>query len=309
VELHSVTIQRLACDSRGPFTVRMAEAAGVPRAAVEHEQRVGRIISLHPGVYVSAGAPIDRMVEIRASLLAAGPGAVVSHRTAAWLHDLAQDEASVIDITVTHDRRPRLHGVQLHRSLRLPDAHRRLHDDVWVTSVDRTLADLGAVVRPAFVRSAVESAVVARMTTVPRLFAFVDEHARRGRNGIGALRLTLEDWMLSERPPDSKLEVAFERVVRRASMPTPEYQYWVGEKPKRYRVDAAWPEVKLAVEVDGFEAHGTRRAFQRDLDRQNVLVLGGWTVLRFTWNDVVRRPGHVAQQIAEALAVLGTESR
>jgi very-short-patch-repair endonuclease len=287
----------------------MAEVAGVPRSAVEHELRVGRIISLQPGVYVSAGTPVDRMLEIRAALLAAGPGAVLSHRTAAWLHGVLRDEPTVIDITVTHDRRPRLRGVQIHRSLRLPDSHRRHIDGLWVTSVDRTLADLGAVVRPGLVGGAVEAAVVARLTTVPRLFEFVDEHARRGRKGIGALRLSLEDWMLSERPPDSKLEIAFGRVVRRASIPKPEYQYWVGERPSRYRVDAAWPDVKLAVEVDGFESHGTRSAFQRDLDRQNVLVLRGWTVLRFTWNDVVRRPAHVARQLAAALEVLGTESR
>jgi very-short-patch-repair endonuclease len=307
--LHSVTIQHLAATHGGPFTVAMAEAVGVPRSAVDHELRVGRIEAMHPGVYRSAGTPVDRMVEIRAALLAAGPGAVVSHRTAAWLHEVASDEPSVIDITVTHDRRPRLERVRIHRTLRFPDAHRRQIDGLWVTSVDRTLADLGAAVRSARVRDAVETAVVARLTTVPRLFAFVDDHGRKGRNGIGALRLALEEWMLSERPPDSELEIAFARVVRREELPQPQYQFWVEVEGKRFRIDAAWPDVGLAVEVDGWESRNTRLAFQNDTDRQNAITLEGWMFIRFTWTDVVRRPGYVARRISQALALLGTESR
>jgi very-short-patch-repair endonuclease len=306
---NSVAIQRLASEHQGPFTIGMAAAVGIPRSAIEHEQRVGRIVSMHPGVYRSAGAPVDRMMEVRAALLAAGPGAVVSHRTAAWLHGVAHDEPSVIDITVSHGRRPRLRGVRIHRSLRLPDSHRRILDGLPVTSIDRTLGDLGAVVRPSLVRGAMESAVVERLTTVPRLFEFVDDHGRRGRNGIGALRQVLEDWVLSERPPDSVLEITFARLVRREHLPEPEYQLWVEEGSSRYRIDAAWPDVKLAVEVDGWETRKTSTALQRDHDRQNVIVLQGWKVLRFTWNDVVRNPGKVARQIAQALEVLGTESR
>jgi very-short-patch-repair endonuclease len=230
--LHSVTIQHLAATHGGPFTVAMAEAVGVPRSAVDHELRVGRIEAMHPGVYRSAGTPVDR-----------------------------------------------------------------------------TLADLGAAVRSARVRDAVETAVVARLTTVPRLFAFVDDHGRKGRNGIGALRLALEEWMLSERPPDSELEIAFARVVRREELPQPQYQFWVEVEGKRFRIDAAWPDVGLAVEVDGWESRNTRLAFQNDTDRQNAITLEGWMFIRFTWTDVVRRPGYVARRISQALALLGTESR
>ena len=54
----------------------------------------------------------------------------------------------------------------------------------------------------------------------------------------------------------------------------------------------------LAVEVDGWESRNTYRAFQSDTDRQNAITLAGWAVIRFTWTDVVRRPGYVAGQIA-----------
>jgi very-short-patch-repair endonuclease len=67
------------------------------------------------------------------------------------------------------------------------------------------------------------------------------------------------------------------------------------------RIDAAYPERRIAVEVDGFEAHSSPEAFQRDRTRQNRLVALGWTVLRFTWADVVQRPAIVAQTIREAI--------
>ena len=179
----------------------------------------------------------------------------------------------------------------IHRTYRLPDGHRRVINGLPVTSVDRTLADLGAVVRPDTVRAAVETAVVRRLTTVDRLWQMIDDHGRKGRNGIGALRLALEDWMLSERPPDSVLEIAFARLVRKAGLPEPVYQHWVNDGGRRYRIDAAWPEAMLAVEVDGWETRKTFERFQRDADRQNVLTLQKWNVIRFTWIDIVRRPG------------------
>jgi very-short-patch-repair endonuclease len=75
------------------------------------------------------------------------------------------------------------------------------------------------------------------------------------------------------------------------------FQHRVG----RYEIDFAYPELLLAIEVDGYGPHSSRRAFQADRDRQNVLVGLGWTVLRFTWADVVKRPDHVARLVAEAI--------
>ena len=69
------------------------------------------------------------------------------------------------------------------------------------------------------------------------------------------------------------------------------------------RADFAYPDRGLVVEVDGFESHASPRALQSDLHRQNELVALGWTVLRFTWADVVRRPERVASAVRR---VLGT---
>jgi very-short-patch-repair endonuclease len=102
---------------------------------------------------------------------------------------------------------------------------------------------------------------------------------------------------LADARPDGLLEPRFARLVRRFGLPEPVFQHPVGS----YRVDFAWPAVLLAAEVDGYAAHGGRHQFQRDRDRQNALVAQGWTVLRFTWADVVRRPAGVARTLAAAL--------
>ena len=70
---------------------------------------------------------------------------------------------------------------------------------------------------------------------------------------------------------------------------------------RRYFVDVAFPEARLALEVDGRAYHSDARSFQRDRRRQNDLVAAGWTVLRFTWEDIVLRPGEVLARIEAAL--------
>jgi very-short-patch-repair endonuclease len=69
-------------------------------------------------------------------------------------------------------------------------------------------------------------------------------------------------------------------------------------------LDLAFPDVLLAIEIDGWAWHGDPERFQRDRRRQNVLVTAGWTVLRFTWADLIERPEHVLATIVHALARL-----
>ncbi len=207
-----------------------------------------------------------------------------------------------MEVLAPHGRRPRLGGVVVHRTTWLADAHVRVVDGVPSTTIDRTLADLGAVTSRRAVDEAVERAVIDRRTTIARLIAFVDAYGRQGRTGIATLRACLEDWLLGDAPPDSALEIALARLVDRVGLPRPVHQLVVRDGSAFVaRVDAAWPEAMLVVEVDGLHSHSTAGALQRDLDRQNRLVALGWTVLRFTWNDVIRRPQRVAAQIARRL--------
>ena len=90
------------------------------------------------------------------------------------------------------------------------------------------------------------------------------------------------------------------KLLRDYGLPPAEFQYRVAQ----WILDFAYPEVKLALEVDGWEVHSSPAALQRDLQRQNALIALGWTILRFTWADVVRKPAAVAPQIRTVLAAL-----
>ena len=115
------------------------------------------------------------------------------------------------------------------------------------------------------------------------------------RPGVGRLRAIVEDRTAGI--PSEELEREFLRLIRRFRLPKP-----VRQRPQgRYRIDFAYPDAMLAIEVDGWSSHGTPAALANDLRRQNKLVLSGWTVLRFTWKQLVESPDEVVATIRTAL--------
>ena len=263
---------------------------------------VGRLERLHQRVYRLAGAPASPEQRLLAAVMAGGPDAVASHRSAGWLWRLV-DDLDVVEVTVPRDgRRIRLDGIVAHRSSDLTELDGSTRRGVPVTNPLRTLVDLGAVCPRWVVREALERALTARLVTVLGADAAVDRVARKGRNGVGVLRRVLDDRALGNKPAASELEARMARLFRTHALPTAAFQHVVCDADRFVaRVDWAYPELKIAVEVDGWASHGTPIALQRDLARQNDLVLLGWTVLRFTWHDVVRRPPWVAGQIRRVL--------
>jgi very-short-patch-repair endonuclease len=88
----------------------------------------------------------------------------------------------------------------------------------------------------------------------------------------------------------------------------PQYEVRVGQRFIG-RVDFARPELRFAIEVDGYEFHSSLSAFNRDRARQNELVAAGWTVLRFTWDDIIHRPEVVVAAIRRVLVALNDDNR
>ena len=270
-----------------------ALAAGLSDDMLGDWVDAGRLERLHAGVYRLAGAPPSWEQSVMAAVLAAG--GIASHRSAARLWGVY--DTDVVEVTVPRPHRCVASGVVTHRSRDLASRHVTRRYGIPVTTPMRTLVDLGAVCPERQVADALERAVVALVCSVLAVERVLDDVARRGRRGAGVLRRVLDDRALGRARPDGLLEARIARVLREYDLPAPVFQHRVG----RYRVDFAYPELRLAIEVDGFEVHGTPAALQADLERQNRLVAAGWTVLRFTWRDVVRRPAWVAQQVAAVL--------
>lgn len=284
---------RTADRQHGVVTWEQLQVAGVPRATIHRWVLGGRLIRVQPRVYRVAGAPATWEQQVMAAVLAAGSGAAASHRTGAFLWGLGEE--APVEIVVPRGQTPDLRGVIVHQT-RDPIVIQRRRG-IPVTTPMRVLLDLGAVVPWTAVEDALDRGRVARLFTIAAVEWELAAHARPGRRGSGPLRRVLDRHALLESPPDGMLEPRFARLCKTAGLPLPVFQYVVG----RFRIDFAYPELMLAIEVDGYRAHATARAFQSDLERQNALVAMGWTVLRFTWHDVVCRPHHVARLIREAI--------
>jgi very-short-patch-repair endonuclease len=292
----------IASEQRGAIERGEAMAAGHTRGSLQTRVKSGRYERVQPRVYRVAGAPItyeQRLLEACKST-----GGVASHRAAAALWGL-DVPAATVEVTVTRPRCPRPKGTILHRSSDLGAEHCTVRFGIPVTNPLRTLLDLGAVLPAWLVNEAMDSALAKRLVTLPALEVVVTTHSRRGRRGVGVLRRLLEDRL--DANPDSVLESKMMRLCRRYDLPLPKFQYVIRHgKVFVAKVDFAYPELRLAIEVDGYEKHSSLKAFQHDRNRQNDLVELGWTILRFTWDDVVHRPEKVANRIRR---VLGAETR
>jgi hypothetical protein len=137
---------------------------------------------------------------------------------------------------------------------------------------------------------------VLRLFDLEALRAVVTAH--RGRPGAPLLARLLDEGAAGSALTRSELEDAFVALCDRAGLPRPR----VNIRIEGIEVDFHWPAARLAVEVDGFRYHGTRRAFERDRARDAVLAAAGWRTLRFSYVQIVDRPRDVVRAVAMSLA-------
>lgn len=281
---------------------QLTDDLAVPSNTVSDWLSAGRLDRLVPRVYRVAGAPPTWEQSVMAAVLSSE--GVASHRAAARFWELG--DYVEVEVTVPRSRRGTAagarRGVIVHRSGDLEPRFTTRRRGVPVTNPMRTLVDLGAVVDEAQVADAVERALIARVCSATAIERTLDDVAKRGRRGAGVIRRVMDERALGHARPDGLLEARMARLLRERGMPTPRFQFHVRRHGRLIaRVDFAYPDARLAIEVDGFEVHGTPSAFQHDVERQNRLVAAGWTVLRFTWRDVVSRPDWVVAQITDLL--------
>lgn len=294
-----VLLDQTAREQHGLVTSQQAVAIlGPHRKARWVTQR--KLTLVQPGVFRLPGAPESWHQSLMATALATD--GVVSHRSAAELWGLIQP-AGYVEVSIPPNRTPKLRPPAI--AHRIKDLHPELaktREGFRVTDPVRTLIDLGLVLSTIAVSDAMSRGLSTGLLTVPDIERLRDALARPGRNGTGVVRSILEARSLQSSIEESPLEQRFLALLRRAGLPMPVLQHEVWDGGRFIaRVDAAYPASKIAIELDGYRHHSSPEAFQRDRTRQNRLVALGWTVLRFTWDDVVRRPDEVVRVIEEAL--------
>lgn len=286
--------------AEGQFGVvggRQLAAVGVTRAMVRARLERGSLVRLHRGVYAVGHSRLRREGTAFAAVLAAGPGAVLSHRDAAGLHCIRPANHRLTDVTVDGQRRP-LRGVRLHRAA-LPAEEVATVDGLPVTTLARTLVDLAAIVPQDHLTKALGEAERVHRVDVRAIERVLERTRGRPGRGHAAMRAALADVRAhGVQLTRSDLELLFASLVARHGLPRPRTNAHV----HGVEVDAWWPAARLAVEIDSWAWHGSRHAFQRDRTKSNGLAVHGIRVLRFTDRDVADRPAEVAVQLAELLA-------
>lgn len=193
-------------------------------------------------------------------------------------------------------------GVRVHESTDLDLCSTRLVEGVPVTDPDRTMLDIARLLSVRRLTMAVEDARRKDLVTWSSLIACVAMHARRGRPGICRLREVVLTGIDRKEVTDTDVELLVHGLLTGAGLPTPTIHHRVLDGGRFVaEVDLAYPDAKVAIECDG-DVHLLEEVHERDLPRQNDLVLLGWTVLRFTSDAVRQHPFAVVREVREALA-------
>lgn len=301
------TLHEIAARQHSSFTAEQATRCGMSPDALFRGVRRKELIRLHTNVFAFAGSPETWERSMLAACLAAGPLAVASHRAAARIWKLVEPGDEIIEITVPYPLSPELRGVVVHRSRDLVSDQTTVRNRLPVTNPLRSMVDLAAVLPPDKVEDALDAGLRwPSLFSVAAVEATLNQLAGRGRSGAGVLRKVLEDRVLGNAVSDSDLEKRMARLLKKAGLPQAVFHYVVYTPAGLFlaEVDFAYPEIKLVIEVDGFDAHGTPRAMAKDFVRQNGLAPYRWHVLRFTWRQVSDEPEMVAATIRRTIEAL-----
>lgn len=298
VEDDSHRVSELAEAQYGVVARRQLLGLGVTRSMVETRLRRGTLVALHPGVYAVGHRQLRREGRWLAAVLWAGPHAALSHCEAAALHGLRSSGRSRTDVTTVRRMR-RATGVDPHHTAVLDDRDVVTVERIPVTTVERTLVDLADLLPRDQLARALREAEHLRVVDVRAIREAMQRVRTRKGCGHAALDAVLEEHRRrSTQLTRSVLEDRFLALCDAHGLPRPRTNVHVGD----LEVDACWPDRRLAVELDGWERHKDRQAFQRDRAKGNGLTRAGWRVLRFTHDDVARRPAQTAALIAGLLA-------
>jgi predicted transcriptional regulator of viral defense system len=279
-----VRIAALADRQHGVAALHQLQLLGLSKSAVSRRARRGNLHRIHRGVYAVGYPKLTGRGQWMAAVLACGPKAVLSHRSAAGLWGLRADNRPKSDVTVPSPSARPKPAIEVHRSVTLTADDTTSVDGIPCTSVARTLVDLGHVVNTRALERAVEQAEVERLFDLREVHRTLERVGPR--RGSGLLSSVLEN-LAAPSLTQSELEEAFLALCREAGVADPEVNAWMTlEDGTAIKVDFLWRNERLAVETDGHPYHRTRQSRERDTKRDQLLRLAGFEPVRFTGRQV-----------------------
>lgn len=293
-------IAQIAELQRGYVKRDQLREAGIPDSTIARLIKAGRLTREYQSVYAvrpSVPVPLGRET---AALLACGPNALLSHRSAAALWKLCDPQEGVVDVTIARRRNRQTPGIVIHRTAHLLARDVRVEQGLPLTSPARTLLDRAATLPPRDVERELDEALSVLGIVRP---GELDDVVARGTGHRGApiLRRLLER-RTNGTITQSEAERLFLALVREAGLPEPETQV----KLAGYTVDFLWRKARVVFEIDGYRFHKSRSAFDRDRQKDLALKEAGYDPNRVSRDQVkYERLGvlvHVARALGRAAA-------
>lgn len=290
----------LARNNHGVFTRAEAAERGFSNKMLRTRMTRGGLVEVLPGIFWLRAVPYTWESKVRAATSWSEPSAGAC-RTAAAGWGLDGFSKDVIEVVSTRALHPP-DWLTLRRTRDLDRSDVRIRNGLPFTSLERTLAELGAVCPPAKVERALDDAIRKRITTLPRVRAYLEEHGARGRNGCGPLRRLLEDRLKEPKVTQSDFEDAFLALTKRFGLPTPFKQHPVVVENHRFFLDFVYPSSMLGIEAWSYAHHSDRDDWEYDQVRHNLISSLGWRLLYVTYRQLCRIPGRIADEIRSLLA-------
>jgi very-short-patch-repair endonuclease len=265
------SIGRLAGRQRGYVTRVQLLELGLGAEAIVYRVRTGELIRVHNGIYALGHAPQAFRDRAYAAVLACGRAAFLSHGSAASLWGIYDRWWTPFEVIVeTARRRP---GIRVHR-VALARADVRRHLGIRVTSPARTVFDIAPRLTDKALTRAVNELRIERLLKLEHLAELTTRLPRH--RGASRVRPLIET---SRGPTRSELEDRFAAFATRFDLPPFEFNARVAG----YEVDVLFPAQRVIVELDGYEFHGTRQAFEKDRERDATTLAAGYRTVRITW--------------------------
>jgi hypothetical protein len=275
---------RLAQTQHGLVTRGQLLECGFSASKIDRLIRVGRLEPLLKGVYRLEGSPRSWHQEMMGTLLWLGAESAISHRPAAVLHGLSRFEQGTVEaITTLRIRHSPSPDILIHNTDLLLPTYMTNIEGLRVTTIEKTLFDLGAVVPKWKVGKALDEALFLKLTSLSQVKAYLDELSARGRSGGGVIRQLLAERDCLNEKVDTSLELVVIKAIANAGLPIPVAQYPIMDGPyELFRLDLAYPGPKIAIEADDYPSHKLKSVFEKDRRRDNLLQARGWSVLHAT---------------------------
>jgi very-short-patch-repair endonuclease len=298
-------IEELAESQLGIITRQQALRAGLTGAAIRARVDGGRWQRIYFGVFAMFSGEPGRGALLWAAVLRAGPGATLSHQTAAELHGITRKPSELIHVTIPDDRRVYpVPGLVVHLSGRILAA-RHPSQTPPRTRIEETVLDLAEAARNFDdALGWVCAACGGRRTTSYLIRDAMSERQRlRFREG---LEMALDDIAAGAH---TVLEHRYlGNVERRHGLPRADRQVRVTRGKRHEYRDALYTDYQVAVETDGQLAHSLESRWS-DAHRDNAAAADGTITLRYSWSDVTTRPCYVAAEVAAVLSQRGWPGR